>query len=88
MEKQREFPTYKMLKTCSLGWWCEITSFCSGEIKSKAPIIIYHGEGGRKNEGGITWFSGEQRGGEQTVIANRVQRGGGYKTLTANEGDH
>ena len=27
------------------------------------------------------------RGGE-TVIANRVQRGGGYKTLTANEGDH
>ena len=27
-------------------------------------------------------------GGEETVIANRVQRGGGYKTLTANEGDH
>ena len=54
MEKQREFPTYKMLKTCSLGWRCEITSFCSGEIKTKASIIIYHGEGGeRKNEGGI-----------------------------------
>ena len=90
MEKQREFPTYKILKTCSLAWRCEITSFCSGEIKSKAPIIIYHGGGGggeRKNEWGITWFSGEQRGGE-TVIANRVQRGGGYKTLTANEGDH
>ena len=26
------------------------------------------------------------RGGGETVIANRVQRGGGYKTLTANEG--
>ena len=25
-------------------------------------------------------------GGGETVIANRVQRGGGYKTLTANEG--
>ena len=58
-----------------------------GEIKSKAPIIIYHGGGGkRKNEGGIAWFSGEQRGGE-IVIAYKIQRGG-YKTLTANEGDH
>ena len=27
-------------------------------------------------------------GGGETVIANRVQRGGGCKTLTANEGDH
>ena len=26
-------------------------------------------------KGGITWFSGEQRG--ETVIAKRVQRGGG-----------
>ena len=26
------------------------------------------------------------RGGGETVIANRVQRGGAYKTLTANEG--
>ena len=67
MEKQREFPTYKMLKTCSLGWRCEITSFCSGEIKTKAPIIIYHGGGGGKNEGGITWFSGEQRGGRNII---------------------
>ena len=40
-------------------------------------------------KGGITWFSGEQRG--ETVIAKRVQRGGGLqnnRTLTANEGDH
>ena len=27
-------------------------------------------------------------GGGETVIANRVQRGGDYKTLTANEGGH
>ena len=32
-------------------------------------------------------FRGTEGGGE-TVIADRVQRGGGYKTLTANEGDH
>ena len=33
-------------------------------------------------------YRGTEGGGE-TVIANRVQRGGGaYKTLTANEGDH
>ena len=88
MEKQREFPTYKMLKTCSLGWWCEITSFCSGEIKSKAPIIIYHGEGGKKEWRGDHMVFRGTEGGEETVIANRVQRGGGYKTLTANEGDH
>ena len=76
MEKQGEFPTYKMLKTCSLGWRCEITALCSGEIKTKAPITIYHG-GERKEWRGIAWFSGEQRGGGETVIANRVQRGGG-----------
>ena len=29
-------------------------------------------------KGGITLFSGEQRG--ETVIAKRVQRGGGYRT--------
>ena len=31
-------------------------------------------------------FRGTEGGGE-TVTANRVQRGGGYRTLTANEGD-
>ena len=31
-------------------------------------------------------FRGTEGG--ETVIAIRVQRGGGYKTLTANEGDH
>ena len=63
MEKQREFPTYKMLKTCSLGWRCEITSFCSGEIKTKAPIIIYHG-GGERMKGGSHGFQGNRGGGE------------------------
>ena len=59
-----------------------------GKLKPKhLSLFIVGGGGKRKNEGGIAWFSGEQRGGE-TVIANRVQRGGGYKTLTANEGDH
>ena len=56
-----------------------------GEIKSRASIIIYDGGAERMNEGSHG-FEGN-RGGE-TVIANRVQRGGGYKTLTANEGDH
>ena len=59
-----------------------------GKLKAKHLSLFITGRGERKNEGGITWFSGEQRGGEETVIANRVQRGGGYKTLTANEGDH
>ena len=75
MEKQREFPTYKMLKTCSLGCRCEITSFCSGEIKTKTPIIIYHGGERRKNEGGIAWFSGEQRGEKQSLLTE--YKGGG-----------
>ena len=35
--------------------------------------------------GGSHGFQGN-RGGGETVIANKVQRGGGYKTLTANEG--
>ena len=45
-----------------------------GKLKAKHVSLLITG-GGRKNEGGITWFSGEQRGGE-TVIANKVQRGG------------
>ena len=57
-----------------------------GEIKSKAPIIIYHG-GEERMKGGSHGFQGN-RGGGETVIANKVQRGGDYKTLTANEGDH
>ena len=59
-----------------------------GEIKSRASIIIYDvgGGGEERMKGGSHGFEGN-RGGE-TVIANRVQRGGGYKTLTANEGDH
>ena len=58
-----------------------------GEIKSKASIIIYHGEGGERErmKGGSHGFQGN-RGGE-TVIANKVQRGG-YRTLPANGGDH
>ena len=44
------------------------------------------GGGGRKNEGGIAWFSGEQRGEKQSLLTE--YKGGGYKTLTANEGDH
>ena len=38
-------------------------------------------------KGGSHGFQGN-RGGGETVIANKVQRGGDYKTLTANEGDH
>ena len=57
-----------------------------GEIKSRASIIIYDGGGEERMKEGSHGFEGN-RGGE-TVIANRVQRGGGYKTLTANEGDH
>ena len=58
-----------------------------GEIKSRASIIIYDVGGGEERmKEGSHGFEGN-RGGE-TVIANRVQRGGGYKTLTANEGDH
>ena len=34
-----------------------------GEIKSKASIIIYHGGGERKNEGGSHGFQGNR--GEQ-----------------------
>ena len=55
-----------------------------GKLKVEHLSLFMMG-GGRNNEGGITWFWGEQGEGE-TVIANRVQRGGGYKTLTANEG--
>ena len=56
-----------------------------GEIKSRASIIIY--DGGEKKQ----WRRDHMvlrgtGGGGETVIANRVQRGGGYKTLTANEG--
>ena len=47
------------------------------------------GRGGkRKNEGGITWFTGEQRGGEKQSLLTEYKGGGAYKTLTANEGDH
>ena len=80
MEKQGEFPTYKMLKTCSLGWRCEITALCSGEIKTKAPITIYHGGGKGKNEGGLHGFQ-ENRGGEKQWLLTE------YKG-TANEGGH
>ena len=58
------------------GLTCEITSFYSGEIKTKTPIIIYHEGGGRrKNEGGIAWFSGEQRGEKQSLLTE--YKGGG-----------
>ena len=37
-------------------------------------------------KGGSHGFQGNR--GEETVIANKVQRGGGYRTLPANGGDH
>ena len=53
-------------------------------MKIKASIIIYHGGWGGGMKGESHGFHEEGK----TVIANRVQRGGGrgYKTLTANEG--
>ena len=54
-------------------------------MKNKASIIIYHGGWGGEMKGESHGFHEEGK----TVIANRVQRGGrGYKTMTANEGDH
>ena len=57
-----------------------------GEIKSKASIIIY--QGGvrkRKNEGGSHGFQGN-RGEKQSLLTR--YKGGGYRTLPANGGDH
>ena len=46
-----------------------------GKIKSKAPIIIYHGGGGERMKGGSHGFQGN-RGGGEIVIAYKIQRGG------------
>ena len=46
-----------------------------GEIKSRASIIIYDGGGEETMKEGSHGFEGN-RGGGETVIANRVQRGG------------
>ena len=59
-----------------------------GKLKPKhLPLFIMRG-GRRKNEGGIAWFSGEQRGEKQSLLTEYKGGGGGYKTLTANEGDY
>ena len=59
-----------------------------GEIKSEAPIIIYHGGGGKERmKGGLHGFQGNRRGGRNSDCLQDT-KGGGYKTLTANEGDH
>ena len=57
-----------------------------GKLKPKHLSLFIMG-GGIKNEGGITWFSGEQRGGEKQSLLTEYKGGGGYRTLTANEGD-
>ena len=44
-----------------------------GEIKSKASIIIYHGGGGRKNEGGSHGFQGNR--GEKQSLLTRYKGG-------------
>ena len=72
------FPTYEMLKTCSLGWRCEISSFCSGEIKKKAPIIIYHGGGGERMKGELHCFQ-ENRGGENSHCQQSTKGGGAIR---------
>ena len=59
-----------------------------GKLKAKHLSLFITGRGERKNEGGITWFSGEQRGGKKQSLLTEYKGGGGYKTLTANEGDH
>ena len=48
-----------------------------GNLKPKHLSLFIMGGGERKSEGGIAWFSGE--GGGETVIANRVQRGGAVR---------
>ena len=58
-----------------------------GKLKPKHLLLFIMGGGEERMKGGSHGFQGN-RGGGETVIANRVQRGGGYKTLTANEGDH
>ena len=68
-------------------WNCFL--LLGGKLKIKHLSLFITRGGGERMKGGITWFSGEQRG--ETVIAKRVQRGGGLqnnRTLTANEGDH
>ena len=49
-----------------------------GEIKSKASIIIYHGGGERKNEGGSHGFQGN-RGEEQSLLTR--YKGGGLQNI-------
>ena len=57
-----------------------------GKLKAKHLSLFITG-GEERMKGGSHGFQGN-RGGGETVIANKVQRGGDYKTLTANEGDH
>ena len=58
-----------------------------GKLKVKHLSLFITGRGGERErmKGGSHGFQGN-RGGE-TVIANKVQRGG-YRTLPANGGDH
>ena len=58
-----------------------------GEIKNKASIIIYHG-GEERMKGGLHGFQGN-RGEKQSLLTRyKGQRGGRYRTLPVNGGDH
>ena len=67
-------------------WWrhvlwandVKLLPLLGGKLKIKHLSSFITRGGGERMKGGITWFSGEQRG--ETVIAKRVQRGGGYRT--------
>ena len=47
-----------------------------GKLKPKHLSLFIMGGGGRKNEGGIAWFLGEQRGGEKQSLLTEYKGGG------------
>ena len=60
-----------------------------GKLKAKHLSLFIMGVGGGKERmnGGSHGFQGN-RGGEKQSLLTEYKGGGGYKTLTANEGDH
>ena len=59
-----------------------------GKLKPKHLSLFIMGGGGRKNEGGDRMVFRGTEWGEKQSLLTEYKGGGGYKTLTANEGDH
>ena len=59
-----------------------------GKLKAKHLSLFITGRGEERMKGGSHGFQGNRGGGNKQSLLTEYKGGGGYKTLTANEGDH